>query len=246
MFSDDWFQILNEVSEFQDGKQTTWFRGQKDSEFRLVSGLYRKNLKNPISYIATENTYYSYFKRMGYVHHNEDDWNLLFLMQHHGVKTRLLDWTESFSVALFFAYEGWDFEKDCSVWILDPLGLNEKTLGERKYYVPEEKYENLINLNNPGFYDNSVALYPIRNSSRILSQQGVFTLQGKAGIPLEEEHNGELIEEGILKKIVIKPDLKEDVEKYLKVTGVNSFTLFPDLDGLAKYINNLGYFKPRN
>jgi len=77
---------------------------------KLNSGIYREELKNDTSYLATEKTYYNIFKRMGHIHHNDEDWNLLFTMQHHGVMTRLLDWTESFAVALFFAYDNWNSE----------------------------------------------------------------------------------------------------------------------------------------
>ena len=85
-YSKKWIDLLNEVSEFQKGKQFTWFRGQNNSKFKLNSGLYRKKLSNPKNYVATEKYYYTMFQRMGYLHHNESDWNLLFMMQHHGVK----------------------------------------------------------------------------------------------------------------------------------------------------------------
>ncbi|KZR57167.1 FRG domain-containing protein [Pseudobacillus badius] len=246
MYSEEWNNLLNEVADFQSGSLTTWFRGQSSSDFKLNSGLYRNKIDDAKSYLATERSYYSYFQRMGYAHHQEDDWNLLFIMQHHGVLTRLLDWSESFSVALFFAYENWNFKQDCAVWILDPLRLNEKVLNEKKFYIPAEKYQDLMDIDKPGFHDNSLALFPMRNNARIISQQGMFTLQGKLGVPLEEEFEGALIDNGILKKVKITPNLKKDVERFLKTTGTSSFSMFPDLDGLAKYINKLGYFRPRS
>jgi len=244
-FTDKWINILNEVSEFQKGKQFTWFRGQNKSDYQLNSGLYRKQLKRPRDYIATELYYYTMFQRMGYIHHKESDWNLLFLMQHHGVKTRLLDWTESFAVALYFAYEGWEYDKETSVvWLLDPINLNKLTLDEPIFYIPSERYEDFIR-NKPEFHDNSLSLYPLRNSSRIVSQQGMFTIQGKAAIPLEQEFDAKLQAMGILKKIELSSDIKDDICLFLKQSGISDFSLFPDLDGLSKHINKFGYVYAR-
>lgn len=247
MFSKEWNQILDKVAQFQKNQFSTWFRGQKDSSFTLQSGLYRKKLNSAESHIGTEKTYYNIFRRMGHLHHEEEVWNLLYLMQHYGVKTRLLDWTESFSTALYFAYLEWDLKTNCSVYMLSPLGLNEKVTGKATYYIPGESYESHIrDPYNPAFHNHSLALYPFRNNPRIVAQPGMFTIQGIENTSLEQEHNRDLLKEGILKKIKIKPELIEDVEKYLKLVGINPFTLFPDLDGLAKYINNLGYFRPRD
>ncbi|MFB6800436.1 FRG domain-containing protein [Peribacillus butanolivorans] len=246
MFSETWNKVMSEVLEFQNAGKDTWYRGQNNAEYKLVSGLYRKKFEDINTYAASEITYYQLFNRMGFTYHKENDWNLLFIMQHYGVRTRLLDWTESFAVALYFAYTNWDFKTHCSVWLLKPTRLNKKELGEAVYYDPEIKYEELIeDVYNLGFKNNTLAMYPNRNSTRIVSQQGMFTLQGKAGIPLDEEHNGDLFNDGIIKRIDLGPSLRKDIENYLKLCGISSFSLFPDLDGLANHINSLGYFKTR-
>lgn len=254
MFSEEWNQILDKVLQFQIQNQSqdgsnriTWFRGQNNADYKLVSGLYRTEVNHFLDYGATEKDYYNLFNKMGYTHHNESDWNLLYIMQHHGLRTRLLDWTESFSIALYFASLDWDFNSDCSIWMLKPLELNRKTLGNAFYFDPTSKYEDLISdISDLGFNDNTIAMYPHKNSSRILVQQGMFTLQGKAGIPLEEEHNGSLIKEGYLKKINLGPNLRKDIKNYLNLNGISRYSLFPDLDGLANHINSLGYCSPRS
>lgn len=40
--------------------------------------------------------------------------------------------------------------------------------------------------------------------------------------------------------------MKSDIEKFLNLTGVNSYTIFPDLDGLSRYVNRMGYYKTRD
>ncbi|MDQ7860593.1 hypothetical protein RCO48_04510 [Peribacillus frigoritolerans] len=65
MFSEEWNEVMSEVLKFQNKYSNTWFRGQKDSNFKLVSGLYREKKKEISTYIATERTYYGLFSRNG-------------------------------------------------------------------------------------------------------------------------------------------------------------------------------------
>ena len=55
-----------------------------------------------------------------------DEWEWYFLMQHYGVPTRLLDWTENPLIAIYFAVEGHKADRDAAVWALDPTWLNRK------------------------------------------------------------------------------------------------------------------------
>jgi hypothetical protein len=235
---------MNEVSDFQE-EEPVWFRGQSNSGYVLNSGLFRENQKFEADeeitqdkllkrYLGKEVVYYNYFKNLGHLYHNEADWSLLYIMQHHKLRTRLLDWSESFAVALFFAWASWKKDNTARVWMLRPNYLNFKLTKSYKYYTLEEPYE--LVLKKASFPKNSVALYPVRNSQRIVAQQGVFTLQGNTLCPLEEEYDGKLITEGILKSIDIPEKLRPDVEKYLNQSGINYFTIFPDLDGLADHI----------
>jgi len=86
MFSEEWDSIMNQVVKFQNKQHFTWFRGQKDSEYELKTGLYRQNLKDIGSYIGTEKTYYNIFNKMGHILHRETDWNLLYVINTMGLK----------------------------------------------------------------------------------------------------------------------------------------------------------------
>ncbi|WP_432450752.1 FRG domain-containing protein [Bacillus subtilis] len=237
MFSDKWINILNEVESFHGGNNAVWFRGQNNEKYTLNSGLYRLNLNDPDDYVEKERGIYKSFMRRAYTLTQARSWELLFIMQHHGVRTRLLDWTESFAVALFFAALNWEKDSNCAVWLLNPIGLNYRVLGREGYFTPNGEYLTYINPKNVKLRDKSLALYPFKNSPRIIAQQGMFTIQGVGNRPLEDEYGGELLDTGILKKIVITNELRNDVFRYLKLNGISNFSMFPDLDGLALDIN---------
>src|SRR5207237_3582277 len=60
-----------------------------------------------------------------------------------------------------------------------------------------------------------------------------FTLTGDSFLPLDEQFDGRLVREGLLVKIELPPEGFDEVEAYLRVAGLRTFTYFPDLEGLA-------------
>ncbi|MCT2195391.1 FRG domain-containing protein [Paenibacillus sp. p3-SID1389] len=240
-YSKQWIEVINQVKNFSSRRPVVWFRGHgKHESFKLISGLFRDKFDSIEDYLDSEIQKYQEFLYLGYSDHKVSDWNLLFLMQHHGVKTRLLDWTESFVTALFFAYINWNpNEEDACVWMLDPTRLNYLTFKRPMgLYLPFGiNYEEYLN-GVAEFEEYSIALLPVRNNKRLIAQQGVFTLQGNSLLPLDEEHNKLLIENEDLIKILLNKELYEDVQSFLRQSGVNHYTLFPDLDGLAKLVNS--------
>ncbi|MFO3791091.1 FRG domain-containing protein [Bacillus mojavensis] len=238
MYSGLWKDILDSVREFSTNSNI-WFRGHSSNSYTLDSGLFRLNFDNTRNYIELENQLYTYYKNLGYMLHNENNpWYLLYSMQHYGVKTRLLDWTESFSVALFFATENWKIGEDARIWMLKPRELNLLSRDKSEIISPNKlQYPDLYKRDDNSL--NSIAIYPIKNSKRILSQHGVFTIQGNCGKSLDKEFDGELLKSNILKSIDLTEDVREDALYYLKQNGINRYSLFPDLDGLADYINNI-------
>lgn len=240
-----WEDILRRVDEFYQSKSNLiWFRGHSKSSYKLNSGMFRDKITELKLFQAREQDRYLEFSYLGHMDHGKSDWELLYVMQHHGVKTRLLDWSESFAISLYFAFKDWEPEKeDACVWMLSPFNLNKlarpnknKGLYMPQYERGEPTYEKLL-FKHYRFLESSIAMYPVRNNRRIAAQRGVFTLQGNSLNPMEEENNGLLIKEGNLVKLTLTKDMYHEVRNYLRKAGVNHYSIYPDLDGLAKLIN---------
>ena len=184
----------------------------------------------------------------------------LFLMQHHGVPTRLLDWSENILVATFFSVNS-DYDQDGELWTFLPWKLNKnygfwglpileksriikflahEVLGDAPDALAE-KYELKDIPKIP------VALQPPLKHPRITAQQSCFTIHPK---PIEGFTIPDVIQdEQFLIRYVIPKNLKTQFEQKLNYLGVTYQTIFPDLDGLAKTIvqqeNYLGWGQPQ-
>lgn len=239
-FSKEWMEILDEITFFAKMSRDVWYRGQNNNEskefpYRLISGLFRLNLSIE-EILDWEEISYKRFRENGYdLHKTENEWDVLYLMQQYGVKTRLLDWSESFAIALYFATKSWNGQNDCSIWLLDPYRLNQTFHGS---YELKSMQREVSFLETRQDISKTMALSPNTNTYRSMSQKGYFTIQGNSKCSLEEEEDQILFKHKALKHIRISPNLKNDVEMFLELSGINHFTLFPDLDGLAKFIND--------
>lgn len=94
------------------------------------------------------------------------DWDLLFFIQHYDCKTRLLDSTDNFGSALFFALYTRDEKNDAAIYLLNPYAFNEyKIRKSRRYrdvYVRENlnykgkyPYSKMIKNNSNGDFNNA-------------------------------------------------------------------------------------------
>ncbi len=165
---------------------------------------------------------------------NRNTWRTLFLMQHHGLPTRLLDWTGSFGVALYFALK--DAKDNAAVWILDPFKLNKHTVKNHALLSPSDlasDYEQLFISKDAKLDGSVIALAPPRHHARLFSQGGYFTLHRDLDKGLEA------ICPSALTKIEIPSKLFPEAQVFLKLAGINEFSLFPDLDGLCRYLRKI-------
>lgn len=161
-------------------------------------------------------------------------------MQHYGLPTRLLDWTESPLIAAYFATEASHDNFDGVIYALSPHSLNEAQIGVRKLLMPYD--EPVSQIITSAFEGNSkglqkiVAIRPAEVDIRLLTQISVFTLHGHDGL-LETSPGAQsfIVKFKILKKA--KPPLR----RQLKHLGIRLSNIFPDLEHLAEDVRSLEF-----
>jgi hypothetical protein len=163
-----------------------------------------------------------------------DQW--LFLAQHVGLPTRLLDWSESALVGLYFALR----EPVPVVWMLDPIALNRisaPTTSDDEFPLTRMGERNIGHMNVRGAWEQDavgtafpVAILPTNIHPRMSVQRSCFTIQGKNKIALAKMS----LPPGVLRSYRIDPAVKESMRHDLRLLGIDRSTVFPDLDGLAE------------
>lgn len=244
----------------REAGHTLWFRGNQRSQFKLVPSLYRHpTTKTETDFRKLERDLMARFRQRSIPYHSRDlrdDWEALFFMQHYGVPTRLLDWTENPLVALHFALMLSRGSVACRastpaiVWVLDPFAWNRAALHHVSYrdgpltagddnlkgYVPALPTGTAMS-------EFPVALYGAHNSPRIVAQQGAFTIFGASRRPMEKLIGTGRFPSSALSCIITHPARIASMRNSLLNLGITETVVFPDLDGLARETKRYFGFK---
>lgn len=178
-------------------------------------------------------------------------------MQHYGIPTRLLDWSESPQVALYFALHDSSnfiassgYIDDCAVWIVDPMKWNNHSLNldvEVGIVSTDEDYINgykpLENVGGTSIRRKlPIAITGRKSNPRIVAQRGVFMIFGTDTSDMESMYANNGYPEDCLMKIIVPLSKIEDMRGELYRAGVTDSAIYPDLLGLATEIKRrFGY-----
>ena len=140
------------------------------------------------------------------------DWELLALAQHHGLPTRLLDWTSNPMIAAYFAISSSPTDKDAIVHSVEVEG---------------SKVVDMENEKDPHLVDEVKFVIPPAVVPRIINQHGLFTIHPepeKCWVPHALRY----------RKFVIKKDQRQYFQRRLFRFGIDASHVMPDLDGVCQ------------
>ena len=209
---------ITSVAEFHAAVESTWsetpiFRGENRSHYPLRPKYGRHQVINPKNDASREKGMLAEFKRRAtpmLEHAPENEWEWLAVAQHHGLATRLLDWTENVLVAAYFATLTNDPIDDCVIYVLNSSDLLGVDMGVDPFAISQN------------------FLYrPRQTARRFVAQQGVFVAVHEPLKPFELSS---------LRRWVVKREIANQLAVVITTYGISHATVFPDLDGLSKDI----------
>jgi FRG domain len=229
------------------------FRGVEDEGFSLKPSIARLGIEN----YKLESNIFNNFKKYAAQkeYENFSFLHFLSLAQHHGLPTRLLDWTWSPLISIFFATEHEEyFNKDAAIWCVNASKIHTLMPDTLKTSLYDSNhYFFTIELLNAHFHDfgdfnhypfpegvgdhaKNWALFfePPSLDARIVNQLGVFSVCSDPEMDLLDFIRENNIPD--IHKIIIPKELKWEIKDKLDMSNINERILYPGLNGLATWL----------
>jgi hypothetical protein len=223
---------MQDLDRFAENHKGWLFRGQRCPEWKLEISLERASRRCDVDEKEYERAVVQEFRLHAYsylsdVPKDTDTLEWLAFMQHYGAPTRLLDFTYSFWIALFLAFE--EAENDCSVVALDPSSLGNKE-GKNFNSILQKNIEDATNSNDFLYAD-----VPFFTNERLAIEKGIFVFS----LNLHRTFHELLIQnQKVVVQLVIPAHLFTAIRTKLNDFNCNSCVLFPGIDGYARYFKN--------
>ncbi len=246
LFEDSWLPPLGRH------RSNYAFRGLSHADYELKTSLMRLggDFERLEAHLLRNFRKYAFRKSAS----GDSVWNWLSLAQHHGLPTRLLDWTFSPLIALHFATASVEhFDQDGAVWCVDYVRL--RSLQPRALQaILEEEGSNVFTVemlergartlqtfSSMSASDFVVFFEPPSLDDRIVNQYALFSVMSNPNALIDHwlASHSELI-----KKIVIPAHLKWEVRDKLDQANINERVLFPGLEGLSSWLKR--HYAPRD
>ncbi len=236
LYNDSWSKYLKRF------RSPYLYRGMEDINYDLSTSLNRLGETHLERHLIRNFRKYSQLRDEA----NQSIWNWLALAQHHGLPTRLLDWTYSPYVALHFVTSDFTkFDRDGIIWAINYVDAIDFLPDQLKVIIQKEgshiftaemldraaqSLEQLTQLKDEVF---PVFFEPPSIDQRIVNQYAVFSMMSDPntliGQWLEAKQTSYF-------KIIIPKEMKWEIRDKLDQSNINERVLFPGLDGLAIWL----------